>query len=98
MLSEEQKQEFTSLRVEIIDLDICASFFVRKANRFAYLWRETSRAFVLEELTALRYLENGIILHLTNLDDDKKVPTFHSVPRKLHLISLIVRNTKKWIG
>jgi hypothetical protein len=34
------------------------------------LWRETSRAFILEEMIALRYLENGIILHLTNLDDD----------------------------
>jgi hypothetical protein len=70
MLTEEQKKQFTSLRVEIIDLDICASFFIRKANRFAHLWHATSRAFILEELTALRYLENGIILHLTNLDDD----------------------------
>jgi len=72
MLSEKQKEYFTSLRVEIIDLDISTSFFIRKINRFAYLWRETSRAFILEELTALRYLENGIIMHLTNLDDDKK--------------------------
>lgn len=71
MLSEQQKIEFTSLRVEIIDLDMCASFFIRKANRFAHLWHSTSRAFIIEELTALRYLENGIILHLTNLDDDK---------------------------
>ena len=32
----------------------------------------------LEELIALRYLENGIILHLTNLDDDSSIYSFRS--------------------
>ncbi|WDF57199.1 hypothetical protein [Mucilaginibacter sp. KACC 22063] len=76
MLSEEQKQHFASLRVEILDLDVCVNFFIRKYNRFAYLWQETSRAFILEEMIALRYLENGIILHLTNLDDDSSKYSF----------------------
>jgi hypothetical protein len=76
MLSEEQKNQFASLRVEILDLDVCVNFFIRKYNRFAYLWRETSRAFILEEMIALRYLENGIILHLTNLDDDSSDYSF----------------------
>lgn len=78
MLNSEQKKHFISLRVELIDLNICTNFFVRKINRYAYIWKETSRAFVLEELTALRYLENGIILHLTNLDDDNSEFSFRT--------------------
>jgi hypothetical protein len=70
MFSDEQKQHFASLRVEILDLDFFVNFFILKYNRFTYLWQETSRAFILEEMIALRYMETGIILHLTNLDDD----------------------------
>ncbi len=78
MLNAQQKEEFASLRVEVLDLDVCVNFFIRKSNRFAYLWRETSRAYILEELTALRYLENGVILHLMNLDDDNSKYSFRS--------------------
>jgi hypothetical protein len=79
MLSDQQKKDSASMRVEILDLDVCANFFIRKINRFADLWQNTSRAFILEELTALRYLENGIILHLTNLDDEDSNYSFRAV-------------------
>ncbi|ETZ19136.1 hypothetical protein [Pedobacter sp. V48] len=70
MLSAEQKEKFASMRVEILDLNILAYFYVRKLNRLAHLIKATSREYLLEEFIALRYMENGIILHLTNLDDD----------------------------
>jgi hypothetical protein len=34
---------------------------------------------MLEELIALRYMENGLILHLTNLDDDSSTFSFRKV-------------------
>jgi hypothetical protein len=80
MLTEEQKKEFASLRVEILDLNVLTYFFVKKINRYAYLWqgKHNTREYILEELTALRYMENGIILHLTNLDDDSSEFSFRS--------------------
>lgn len=70
MLSEKLKEDFASMRVEILDLNVLAYFYVRKLNRLAHLMKATTREYLLEEFTALRYMENGIILHLTNLDDD----------------------------
>ena len=70
MLNKEQKEKFSSLRVEIINLNILACFFIRKINRSGYLMQKTTRHYLLEEFTALRYMENGMILHLTNLDDN----------------------------
>jgi hypothetical protein len=84
MLTEDQKKEFVSLRVEIIDLNIATYFFVEKINRWAYIFKTTSRKFLLEELTALRYLENAIILHLTNLDDDSSNFSFREVLKQLN--------------
>ena len=80
MLTEEQKKEFASLRVEILDLNVLTCFFVKKINRYAYLWQgnHNTREYILEELTALRYMENGIILHLTNLDDDSSEFSFRT--------------------
>lgn len=58
------------MRVEILDLNVLAYFFVKKLNRLAHLMKATTREYMLEEFTALRSMENGIMLHLTNLDDD----------------------------
>jgi hypothetical protein len=79
MLSNEQKEDFSSLRVEIIDLNMLACFYVRKINRLGYLFQKSTRHFMLEEFTALRYMENGIILHLTNLDDDNSSFSFRQI-------------------
>ncbi len=40
MLTDEQKNKFSSLRVEIIDINILAYSFVRKLNRFGYLFNK----------------------------------------------------------
>jgi hypothetical protein len=84
MLTQKQKEEFVSLKVEIIDLNICTSFYADKINRWAYIFNTTTRKYVLEELTAMRYLENGIILHLTNLDDDSSNFSFREVQKQLN--------------
>jgi len=76
MLTDEQKNKFSSLRVEIIDINILAHFFVRKLNRFGYLFQKSTRHHVFEEFVSLRYMENGLILHLINLDDDDDSSNF----------------------
>jgi hypothetical protein len=79
MLNKEQKDKFSSLRVELIDLNILACFYIRKLNRLGYLFQKTTRHYILEEFTALRYMENGLILHLTNLDDDSSTFSFRKI-------------------
>lgn len=79
MLTEEQKKDFSSLKVELIDLNILACFYIRKLNRTGYLFQNSTRHFMLEEFTALRYMENGLILHLTNLDDDRSEYSFRQI-------------------
>jgi hypothetical protein len=83
MLTDEQKNKFSSLRVEIIDINILAHFFVRKLNRFGYLFQKSTRHHIFEEFVSLRYMENGLILHLTNLDDDSSNFSFRSVSKEI---------------
>lgn len=80
-LSEKLKGEFASLRVEILDLNVLTYFFIRKINRTQYIWQKTTRSFCLEELISLRYLENGITIHLVNLDDDCSDFSFRTLKR-----------------
>lgn len=84
MLTHKQKEDFSSLRVEIIDLNILAHFFIRKINRFEFLFHNTSRHHIFEEFVALRYMENGLILHLTNLDDGSSYFSFKAVAKELN--------------
>ncbi|MGB0868391.1 MAG: hypothetical protein ACPGSD_02230 [Flavobacteriales bacterium] len=79
MLNKEQKDNFSSLKVELIDLNVLACFYIRKLNRLGYLFEKTTRHYILEEFNALRYMENGIILHLTNLDDDSSTFSFQKI-------------------
>lgn len=84
MLTDKQKTDFASLRVEILDLNVVSYFFIKKINRFAYLFQKTSREYVLEEFIALRHMENGIILHLTNLDDDSSKYSFQKIAKDIN--------------
>lgn len=83
MLTDEQKNTFSSLRVEIIDINILAHLFVRKFNRIGYLFQKSTRHHIFEEFVSLRYMENGLILHLTNLDDDRSKFSFRSVEKEI---------------
>ena len=84
MLTDRQKTDFASMRVEILDLNVVAYFFIKKINRLAFLFQKTTREYVLEEFIALRYMENGIILHLTNLDDDSSKYSFQKVAKDIN--------------
>lgn len=83
MLKANQKEKLSSLKVEVIDLCILSCFYIRKLNRLGYLMQNSTRHYILEELTALRYMENGIILHLTNLDDDSSTFSYRKVSKEI---------------
>jgi hypothetical protein len=95
MLTEEQKKKFSSLRVELIDLNILACFYVRKLNRLVYLFQNSTRHYILEEFTAMRYMENGLILHLTNLDDDSSTFSFRKILKETNKTILDQKAVRK---
>ena len=84
MLTDEQKNKFYSVRVEIIDINILAHLFVRKLNRIGYLFQKSTRHHIFEEFVSLRYMENGLILHLTNLDDERAHFSFRKVLKEIN--------------
>lgn len=84
MLTETQKNEYSSLRVEIIDLTILATIFVNKLNRLCSKLQLITRHELIEILISLRYLENGLILHLVNLDDENSSFSFRSVFKEIN--------------
>ncbi|MES2517257.1 MAG: hypothetical protein V4585_04060 [Bacteroidota bacterium] len=84
MLTIQQKDSFSSLKVELIDLNILTYCYVKKHNRIGYLFKKTTRDYIFEEFNALRYMENGIILHLTNLDDDKSEFSFRAIQKEIN--------------
>ncbi|SDS37329.1 hypothetical protein SAMN05192545_1282 [Maribacter dokdonensis] len=69
MLTEPQKKEFLSLKVEIIDLNILTYNFFGKVKKLHEAFKNNGRSDLFMEYNALRYMENGLIMHLTNLDD-----------------------------
>lgn len=94
MYTEELKKDFSGIRIELVDLNTSTYFYVTKANRFQYLFQNTTRKFVIEELTSLRYLENGIILHLTKLDDEKAKYSFHTILKKINKLPVDQKKIK----
>jgi hypothetical protein len=84
MFIDKQKEKYSSLKVELIDLNILSYFYIRKINRLGYLFQKTSRHYLFEELSALRCMENGLILHLTNLDDDNSKFSFRVISKEIN--------------
>ncbi|GAA4823131.1 hypothetical protein GCM10011365_25580 [Marinicella pacifica] len=69
-MNEQIQKSHESVRNEVYQLLVSAYCYNRKFGSLAERIKKESRAFLLEEVTALRHLSNGIVLHLCNLDDD----------------------------
>jgi hypothetical protein len=95
MLTEILKNELKGLRYEIIDLNQSSYFFALKINRLRETFFKRTRVSLLEELITMRYLENGIILHLTNLDDDNSNYSFRKT-RKVISKNPLIAKTKEF--
>ncbi|QXP58752.1 hypothetical protein [Olleya sp. HaHaR_3_96] len=103
MITEKQRKEFATLRVEIVDINILVCCFFRKIDQLPNNFKNLSRHDVFAEYNALRYMENGLILHLTNLDDDRSDYSFRGIQKELNknfnnqkLLKELSANLKKY--
>lgn len=69
-MDERLKNQFTPVKSEMYQLLLSAYCYERKLEYLNERLKSESRAFLLEEITSLRHLSNGMILHICNLDDD----------------------------
>lgn len=82
-MNEELKTSFSPVQSEMYQLLLCAFCYQEKVKNIGDRLQTSSRRFLLEEMTALRHLSNGIILHLCNLDDDSSVWSLRKLKDKL---------------
>lgn len=82
-MNEIDKKTFEPVKSEMYQLLLCAYSYERKMKSLGDRLKTESRAFLLEEVTALRHLSNGIILHLCNLDDDSAKWSLRSLRKSL---------------
>jgi hypothetical protein len=94
-MNEELKSHFSPVQSEMYQLLLCAFCYQEKVQNLEERLRTSSRRFLLEELTALRHLSNGIILHLCNLDDDSSDWSLRSITKKLGKLSEAAQAAKE---
>lgn len=78
-MNEIRKDTIALVKSEMYQLLLCAFSYDQKLRNLGDRLQKESRLFLLEELTALRHLSNGIILHLCNLDDDGSSGSLYGV-------------------
>lgn len=81
------KETFYPVKSEMYQLLLCAFAYERKLKNLGERLPLESRAFLLEETTALRHLSNGIILHLCNLDDESSRWSLRSLRKAVAKLS-----------
>jgi len=69
-MEEKLKSQFAPVKSEMYQLLLSAYCYERKFDHLEGRLKTESREFLLEEVTSLRHLSNGMILHICNLDDD----------------------------
>jgi hypothetical protein len=95
MLTEELKEKYHPLRNEIIEMNISMYFLTDKAKQFKKAF-EVDRELMLFVMTSFSYFENGLIMHLTNLDDESSSKkSFHDVRKDLERINCDPGKLKK---
>jgi len=87
MLPEELRKSFKPLRNELNEMNMSWYFLTQKSKLINDSFRE-GRELMLFSFVALGYLENGLVLHLTSLDDEKNSDfSFHSARKELEKIN-----------
>lgn len=69
-MDEKLKNTFSPIKSEMYQLLLTCYCYEKKMKNLPGRLRHESRIFLLEEITSLRHLANGVILHICNLDDD----------------------------
>ena len=81
------KKALAPVTSEMYQLLLCALCYEQKFEHLGERLQKESRLFLLEEMTALRHLSNGIVLHLCNLDDDTSNWSLYSLRKAVAKLS-----------
>jgi hypothetical protein len=76
------RESFATVKDEVYQLLLSAFCYIQKYGRLGERLKTESRAFLLEEIVALRLISNGIVLHLCALDDDDGTWSLRSFRRE----------------
>jgi hypothetical protein len=68
-MSKNHQKKFLPLKDEIYQLLLCTYCYIHKLENLDERIKKNSRYFLLEEMTALRLMSNGIILKICSLDE-----------------------------
>lgn len=82
-MTEQLKKKFLPIKDELYQLLLAAYCYKRKVSYLEKRLRSESRAFLLEEMTALRLMSNEIVLQLCKLDDDDGKWTLRSLKKEV---------------
>jgi hypothetical protein len=96
MLTDDLKKKYHPLKIEIIDSNVSMHFLKTKMEYYEDSLK-VSRDHMLFVTISWRYIENGLIMHLTNLDDEGSLQSFHSARKDLEKINCdpsVLKNLK----
>ncbi|MBB6328401.1 hypothetical protein FHS59_004044 [Algoriphagus iocasae] len=94
MLTSDLKEKYHPLKIEVIDSNVSMHFLKTKMQYFEDSLK-ISRDHMLFVIISWRYIENGLIMHLTNLDDERSSQSFHSARKDLERINSDPTKLKK---
>lgn len=94
-MNDELKCHFSPVQDEMYQLLLCAFCYNEKLENLADRLLSSSRRFLLEEMTALRHLSNGIILYMCNLDDDCSDWSLRAITKQLGKLSETAQAAKR---
>ena len=84
MLTDTLKNDFIPLKGEMYQLCLSLYCYRSKFDNLNERFRQSSRFFLLEEITALRAISNEIIMHLCKLDEEKSKVSFHAAKKEIN--------------
>lgn len=94
-MDEKMKVRFSPVKSEMYQLLLTTYCYERKLGSLGDRLKNESREFLLEEVTALRHLSNGIILHICNLEDDRSDWSMRAMTKTMGKIKDYAHRTKE---
>ena len=97
-MDEKLKAQYAPVKSELYQLLLAAYCYERKIEYLGDRLQKESRAFLLEEMTALRHLSNGMILHICNLDDSDRSWSLRAMTKELGKMKDYADRTKQCVS
>ncbi|WP_287880933.1 hypothetical protein [Aquitalea sp.] len=94
-MDERLKALFTPVKSEMYQLLLAAYCYEKKLDNLGERLKSEPRAFLLEEITSLRHLSNGMILHICNLDDESSAWSIRAMTKSMGKMKEYAKRTKE---